>query len=114
MIVALRWRVQVDQTYEPRAIRGQYMKQQWRIMCLVLVLVLFGHSHGVVAGDSSSAGGEAISGSAAKSGIIPGTRITMSNWRQFEQFMPDGMVGLFQGSYWWKMPADVMMEVGPT
>ena len=46
--------------------------------------------------------------------IPPGTTITMQNWQQFQQFMPDGMVALFQGKYFWKMPADVQMEVGPT
>ncbi|MGH8010978.1 MAG: DUF1329 domain-containing protein [Candidatus Binataceae bacterium] len=46
--------------------------------------------------------------------IAPGTAITMENWRQFKQFMPDGMAALFEGSYFWKMPADVRMVVGPT
>ncbi len=46
--------------------------------------------------------------------IAPGTTITMQNWRQYRQFMPDGMVDLFEGKYFWKMPADVQMEVGPT
>jgi Protein of unknown function (DUF1329) len=46
--------------------------------------------------------------------IPPGTSITMQNWQNFKQFMPDGMVALFQGKYFWKMPADVSMEVGPT
>jgi hypothetical protein len=47
-------------------------------------------------------------------GIPIGTVITMSNWQQYKQFMPDGMVDLFQGTYFWKMPADVQMKVGPT
>jgi hypothetical protein len=38
----------------------------------------------------------------------------MQNWQQFQQYMPDGMVALFEGKYFWKMPADVKMEVGPT
>jgi len=46
--------------------------------------------------------------------IPPGTVITTQNWRQFEQFMPDGMVALFEGSHSWKMPSDIAMEVGPT
>src|ERR1700687_4719454 len=46
--------------------------------------------------------------------LPPGTTITMQNWQQFEQYMPDGMVALFQGKYYWKTPADVKMEVGPT
>ncbi|MBV8771368.1 MAG: DUF1329 domain-containing protein [Deltaproteobacteria bacterium] len=46
--------------------------------------------------------------------IPPGTTITMQNWQRYSQFMPDGMVALFEGKYFWKMPADVSMEVGPT
>lgn len=47
-------------------------------------------------------------------GIKPGTIITMQNWDQYKQFMPPGMVALFQGTYFWKMPSDVEMPVGPT
>jgi hypothetical protein len=46
--------------------------------------------------------------------IPPGTVINMQNWRQYRQFMPDGMASLFEGTYAWKMPSDVSMEVGPT
>lgn len=46
--------------------------------------------------------------------IPPGTAITMDNWRDYRQFMPDGMVALFEGKYFWKMPPDVRIEVGPT
>src|ERR1700728_1009591 len=46
--------------------------------------------------------------------IPPGTTITMANWQQYQQFMPDGMAAMFQGKYFWKMPADVKMDVGPT
>ena len=51
---------------------------------------------------------------AAADSIPLGTTITMQNWQQFQQYMPDGMVALFEGKYFWKMPADVKMEVGPT
>ena len=51
---------------------------------------------------------------AASGDIAPGTRITMQNWDQYSQFMPDGMRELFQGKYFWKMPADVALDVGPT
>jgi hypothetical protein len=51
---------------------------------------------------------------AASGSIAPGTRITMQNWRQYSQFMPNGMRELFQGKYFWKMPADVELDVGPT
>src|SRR5579859_233202 len=51
---------------------------------------------------------------AADPTLPPGTIITMQNWSQFQQFMPDGMIVLFQGKSSWKMPDDVQMEVGPT
>jgi len=47
-------------------------------------------------------------------GIAPGTKITMRNWRQYKQFMPLGMVELFNGTHFWKMPPEVEIEVGPT
>ncbi|MGH7933449.1 MAG: DUF1329 domain-containing protein [Candidatus Binataceae bacterium] len=50
---------------------------------------------------------------AADATIAPGTQITMSNWRQYKQFMPDTMVSLFQGTYFWKMPSDVEIDIGP-
>jgi hypothetical protein len=56
----------------------------------------------------------ANSPAAVPAAIPPGTVITNSNWRQFQDFMPDGMIALFQGEYFWKMPADVEMDVGPT
>ncbi|MBF6571004.1 MAG: DUF1329 domain-containing protein [Candidatus Binataceae bacterium] len=56
----------------------------------------------------------AADGSALAAKALPGTAITMQNWRQYIQYMPDGMVALFEGSYAWKMPPDVRMEIGPT
>ncbi len=50
----------------------------------------------------------------AKDTIAPGTAITMDNWRQYSDFMPDGMVALFEGKYFWKMPPDIRIEVAPT
>jgi Protein of unknown function (DUF1329) len=41
-----------------------------------------------------------------------GTTITMSNWQQYKSVMPLGMIKLFEGSYGWKMPADVSIPVG--
>jgi hypothetical protein len=51
---------------------------------------------------------------AASDSIPPGTSITMQNWQQYKQFMPEGMIGFFDGRFPWTMPADVRMEVGPT
>ena len=44
----------------------------------------------------------------------PGTLITYANWRQYKQFMPPAMQALFTGEHFWKLPADVQLEVGPT
>jgi hypothetical protein len=46
--------------------------------------------------------------------VPPGTVITMANWQQYRTFMPDGMAALFEGKYFWKMPQDVRIEIGPT
>ena len=61
--------------------------------------------------------GEVNSADAAHSNAAapqPGTEITYANWQQYKQFMPPAMQALFAGQYFWKMPADVQMEVGPT
>src|SRR5580700_7676936 len=51
----------------------------------------------------------------ANQGAEPaGAKITMSNWQQYKQFMPLGMQKLFEGVYYWKMPADVEMDIGPS
>ncbi len=44
--------------------------------------------------------------------IPPGTKITRENWEQYKDFMPLGMQELFKGTYHWKLPDDVVMEVG--
>ncbi len=47
-------------------------------------------------------------------GIPPGTVITMQNWQQYRNFIPDGMIALFQGEYFFKFPPDIRIEIGPT
>jgi len=46
--------------------------------------------------------------------VAPGTTITTHNWRQYQQYMPMGMQDLFDGRYFWKMPSQVEIRVGPT
>jgi hypothetical protein len=46
--------------------------------------------------------------------IPPGTQITMKNWQDYKQFMPVGMIDFFEGKFFWKMPPDLQMPVGPT
>jgi hypothetical protein len=43
-----------------------------------------------------------------------GTKITMQNWQQYKGVLPLGMQKLFEGQYYWKMPPDVELDVGPT
>ena len=52
--------------------------------------------------------------SAAVNAVAPGTIITVRNWQNYRQFMPDGMAAMFEGKYFWKMPPDIQMAVGPT
>jgi Protein of unknown function (DUF1329) len=62
-----------------------------------------------------------LSGSALAQGLLtapqgtipPGTKITMQNWRQYKQFMSQSMITLFEGKYFYKMPKDVEINVGP-
>lgn len=51
---------------------------------------------------------------AGENPIPPGTVITPQNWQQYKQYMPEGMQALFSGTYFWKMPADVRIVIGPT
>lgn len=44
----------------------------------------------------------------------PTNKITMDNWQLYHEYMPDGMVMLFEGKYFWKMPNDVQIDIGPT
>ena len=48
------------------------------------------------------------------SATVNGATITTQNWRQYRAYMPDGMAMLFEGKYFWKMPSDVEMPIGPT
>jgi hypothetical protein len=44
----------------------------------------------------------------------PGAIITAQNWQQYKQFMPLAMQDFFQGKFFWKMPADIQMNVQET
>jgi hypothetical protein len=56
------------------------------------------------------------SGAGISSGatLPPGTVITTAHWREYRQFMSDGVQALFEGKYFWKMPDSVEIKVGPT
>jgi len=46
--------------------------------------------------------------------IAPGTVINKSNWTKYKQFFSDGEIGLWEGKWFWKMPDDLQINVGPT
>ncbi len=46
--------------------------------------------------------------------IAPGTRITAQNWQQYKDFMPVGLQGLWAGAFYWHLPQNAVMVVGPT
>jgi len=46
--------------------------------------------------------------------IPAGTVITSTNWQQYKRFMSQGLAALFEGTRFWKMPRDLVIEVGPT
>ena len=86
-------------------------------LAAVLLSVLYG-SRAFAQAPSSAKAAEMerwLAATANQEGTIgPRTRITMRNWRQFRQYMPMGMQELFEGRYFWMMPKDVEMDLGPT
>jgi hypothetical protein len=63
-------------------------------------------SRSIPGGDSPSA--------KATTAIPVGTAITLQNWQQYRQYMSEGVQTLFEGRYFWKMPADAEIHVGRT
>jgi hypothetical protein len=43
-----------------------------------------------------------------------GTTITQQNWSRYRAFMSQGLIALFEGSHFWRMPPGLELEVGPT
>lgn len=52
--------------------------------------------------------------SPAAAAIAPRTIITAQDWGQYRAFMSQGLIALFEGSHFWRMPAGLEIEVGPT
>jgi hypothetical protein len=71
-------------------------------------------SGGAVRVDRTSENSINLANSSRQDSIPLGTKITMQNWQTYQSFMPDGMVSLFRGQFYWKMPGDVELDVGPT
>lgn len=77
-------------------------------------------AHDNAAGANAAAGANGLSASAENTAgghpipSLAGQTVTMQNWQTYRDFMPDGMVALFGGGSFWKMPPDVQMPIGPT
>jgi hypothetical protein len=87
------------------------MKRAPFVIALSMFLVALNHTADCADMPTNAASPAASSGSDA---IAPGTTIMMANWQRYKQFMPDGMIALFEGKYALKMPDGVQIEVGPT
>jgi hypothetical protein len=84
-------------------------------MALLLALILGPLLLGLARADEVQDVMKAWLADTANQGAIPpGTKITMQNWQPYKQFMPVGMIALFEGRYYWRMPSDVEIDVGPT
>jgi hypothetical protein len=81
------------------------------IFGLALGLTLLGLVGPAPAQTTFSSGGLGLGAPATP--IPPGTKITTQNWQQYRQYMSDGVQSLFEGKYFWKMPADAQIVVGP-
>ncbi len=94
------------------------MKINWRVFFLMLFLLAFTAATVRAqepAEPQTAAMQNWVAATAHQEGAIaPGTRITMRNWQQYQQYMPLGMIELFKGNHYWKMPPDVEIDVGPT
>jgi len=65
-------------------------------------------------GFGSNASAAEASAAEVRDETPPTGKITMGNWRQYREYMPDGMAMLFEGKYFWKMLSDIQMDIGPT
>src|ERR1700730_484461 len=85
------------------------MKELKRILFAIAIVALGATPLSAIAANQTAGAADP-----AVATIAQGTVITIANWQQYKQFMPDGMIALFEGKDFWKMPAGVRMEVGPT
>lgn len=74
-------------------------------------LLLTGFAAALILAVAATATPALAAGDAA--GIPPGTKITMANWQNYKQYMSEGLLALFSGQYYFKMPSDVEIDVGP-
>ena len=67
---------------------------------LIVIALMVGFSYGIGNADEVQSTMQDWLTTTKNQGAIPaGTKITMQNWQQYKQFMPEGMVALFEGKY---------------
>ena len=81
-----------------------------RVLSMILICSVLGGAASWAAETDTSA----TRSNVGSDTIAPGTVITMANWQQYRDFMPDGLIGLFEGKYSWQMPPDIRIEIAPT
>jgi hypothetical protein len=57
---------------------------------------------------------ESLASADSPDSIPVGTKITMQNWQQYKKFMPVGLQQLWAQKFYWKLPDDAEIDVGPT
>lgn len=83
-----------------------------RVICALSLVFALLHPYGAFAQGSNSTPANQVVGITPTEAV--GTTVTAHNWQKYRDYMPDGMIALFEGKYFWKMPSDVEMEIGPT
>ncbi len=83
-----------------------------QIICALSLVFALLHPYGAFAQGSNSTPANQVVGITPTEAV--GTTVTAHNWQKYRDYMPDGMIALFEGKYFWKMPSDVEMEIGPT
>jgi hypothetical protein len=81
----------------------------WPIFLLLSGLSSVGNNPTTMV-DASSA---SMSDHAATGSIAAATKIAIQNWRRYGGSCPKAFRDVFEGKYFWKMPADVELDVGP-
>ena len=89
------------------------MKSSTRLLAAVLMIALL-RSLGWSQSTDRSEMDQWVKDTANQGDLPVGTKITTANWQQYKNFLPLGMQKLYEGKYFWKIPADVEMNIGPT
>jgi hypothetical protein len=84
------------------------------LFCAMMLAFVVASTSQIASGQGAGKAANAGPASASATQDPIAAVINAQNWQQYREFMPDGMAALFEGKYFWKMPSDVEMEIGPT